>query len=85
MFRSESAQLAMSHMVGAYLEAREIRTPNLLIWSQTRCRCAIAPLTAIAFSDHQRLQQSHLMTLASMAKSLVFKTWTFAGSADHIV
>ena len=25
-------------------EAREIRTPNLLIWSQTRCRCAIAPL-----------------------------------------
>jgi hypothetical protein len=27
-------------------EAREIRTPNLLIWSQTRCRCAIAPLIA---------------------------------------
>ena len=25
-------------------EAREIRTPNLLIWSQTRCRCAIAPV-----------------------------------------
>ena len=25
-------------------EGREIRTPNLLIWSQTRCRCAIAPL-----------------------------------------
>jgi hypothetical protein len=24
-------------------EAREIRAPNLLIWSQTRCRCAIAP------------------------------------------
>ena len=24
-------------------EAREIRTPNLLIWSQTRCHCAIAP------------------------------------------
>ena len=24
-------------------EGREIRTPNLLIWSQTRCRCAIAP------------------------------------------
>ena len=24
-------------------EAREIRTPNLLIWSQTRCRRAIAP------------------------------------------
>ena len=25
-------------------EAREIRTPNLLIWSQTRYRCAIAPM-----------------------------------------
>ena len=24
-------------------EARYIQTPNLLIWSQTRCRCAIAP------------------------------------------
>ena len=24
-------------------EGREIRTPNLLIWSQTRCRCAIPP------------------------------------------
>ena len=24
-------------------EAREIRAPNLLIWSQTRCRCTIAP------------------------------------------
>jgi hypothetical protein len=26
-------------------EAREARTPNLLIWSQTRYCCAIAPLT----------------------------------------
>ena len=25
------------------IEGREIRTPNLLIWSQTRCRCAIPP------------------------------------------
>ena len=38
-------------------EAREIRTPNLLIWSQTRCRCAIAPsdpdlLTALAQQVH---------------------------------
>ena len=24
-------------------EGREIRTPNLLIWSHTRCRCAIPP------------------------------------------
>jgi hypothetical protein len=29
--------------IGLENEAREIRTPNLLIWSQTRCRCAIAP------------------------------------------
>ena len=29
-------------------EGREIRTPNLLIWSQTRCRCAIPPLTPTA-------------------------------------
>ena len=29
---------------GQSFEAREIRTPNLLIWSQTRYRCAIAPL-----------------------------------------
>ena len=26
-------------------EGREIRTPNLLIWSQTRCRCAMPPLS----------------------------------------
>ncbi len=25
-------------------EGREIRTPNLLIWSQTRYRCAIPPI-----------------------------------------
>jgi hypothetical protein len=25
-------------------EDREIRTPNLLIWSQTRYRCAISPV-----------------------------------------
>ena len=25
-------------------EARNIQTPNLLIWSQTRYRCAIAPV-----------------------------------------
>ena len=32
-----------TNQLGEY-EAREIRTPNLLIWSQTRCRCAIAPM-----------------------------------------
>ena len=29
------------------IEAREIQAPNLLIWSQTRCRCAIAPMCKI--------------------------------------
>ena len=29
-------------------EGREIRTPNLLIWSQTRCRCAIPPMSLFA-------------------------------------
>ena len=28
-------------------EGREIRTPNLLIWSQTRYRCAIPPLLSL--------------------------------------
>ena len=27
-------------------EGREIRAPNHLIWSQTRCRCAIPPMAA---------------------------------------
>jgi hypothetical protein len=35
-------------------EAREIRTPNLLIWSQTRCRCAIAPLQIL--TSHSLVQ-----------------------------
>ena len=36
-------------------EGREIRTPNLLIWSQTRCRCAIPPLITVSFLEHARL------------------------------
>jgi hypothetical protein len=28
-------------------DRREIRTPNLLIWSQTRYRCAIQPTTKV--------------------------------------
>ena len=35
-------------------EAREIRTPNLLIWSQTRCRCAIAPMGIIRLESCRR-------------------------------
>jgi hypothetical protein len=35
-------------------EAREIPTPNLLIWSQTRCRCAIAPYECTALGRRCR-------------------------------
>ena len=31
-------------------EASEIRTPNLLIWSRTRYRCAIAPVASVGRS-----------------------------------
>ena len=33
-----------THRRGPQNEDREIRTPNLLIWSQTRYRCAISPV-----------------------------------------
>ena len=33
-------------------EGRELRTPNRLIWSQTRCRCAIAPLGRLQALDN---------------------------------
>ena len=33
-------------------EGREIRTPNLLIWSQTRCRCAIPPSAKMSLLSH---------------------------------
>ncbi len=39
------SRLCQDVLVAKINEAREIRTPNLLIWSQTRCRCAIAPWT----------------------------------------
>ena len=45
-------------------EGREIRTPNLLIWSQTRYRCAIAPM---------RLSSS-VIHAVSGAKTLVLTT-----------
>ena len=37
-----------SHMWTAnHNEDREIRAPNLLIWNQTRCRCAISPMRTL--------------------------------------
>ena len=41
-------------------EGREIRTPNLLIWSQTRCRCAIPPLLHIAASCAGKARKRNL-------------------------
>ena len=46
-------------------EGREIRTPNLLIWSQTRCRCAIPPMPSWRLSSLQSVgaktpKQRHL-------------------------
>ena len=32
-------------------EGREIRTPNLLIWSQTRCHCAMPPCDNLSLWD----------------------------------
>ena len=46
-------------------EARAIRTPNLVIWSHTRCRCAIAPMktwvseTVLKVCLHGRLRLRH--------------------------
>ena len=34
-------------------ERREIRTPNLLIWSQTRCRCAIHPMFVTPITNNE--------------------------------
>jgi hypothetical protein len=43
---NQSKQICVAHLKmppRRKSEAREIRTANLLIWSQTCCRCAIAP------------------------------------------
>ena len=46
------------------VEGREIRTPNLLIWSQTRCRCAIPPRanTCVSMIIHFTRQSGVIMT-----------------------
>ena len=38
-------------------DRREIRTPNLLIWGQTRCRCAIQPMRLLASAEVTALAQ----------------------------
>ena len=39
-----SKTFIMHRESGIKIESREIQSPNLLIWSQTRCRCAIPPV-----------------------------------------
>ena len=46
-------------------EARAIRTPNRLIWSQTRYRCAIAPPQG-RIPKSNRLCSNALMTVVSL-------------------
>ena len=48
-------------------EGREIRTPNLLIWSQTRCRCAIPPMPSHPSAKHSK---------GSQTKTAIFGTQT---------
>ena len=51
-----SARLhAMFLLVNTIHEAREIRAPNLLIWSQTRCHCAIAPVGTMVHQSRTHL------------------------------
>jgi hypothetical protein len=50
-------------------EAREIRTPNLLIWNQTRCRCAIAPYDCTTPGRHRR-EWAKLLTCEPVADLL---------------
>jgi len=43
MLRSHRSEAPRAREESRSSEGREIRTPDLLIWSQTRCRCAIPP------------------------------------------
>ena len=54
-------------------EAREIRTPNLLIWSQTRCRCAIAPREGSGSSLDERSDKEGRRATALIDRPVVRK------------
>ena len=57
-------------------ETREIRTPSLLIWSQTRCHCGIAPWSA--FSFWLRVPNAALPCLR------LHNTFRILGSSGHL-
>ena len=62
------------------LEAREIRTPNLLIWSQTRCRCAIAPWITIWLASARTFSN----TLHKFLNFTYLSAWFASRSGDDI-
>ena len=47
-------------------EGREIRTPNLLIWSQTRCRCAIPPCEPLGRAQEIAMRAAEQQTKFNM-------------------
>ena len=61
-------------------EAREIRTPNLLIWSQTRCRCAIAPWITIWLASARTFSN----TLHKFLNFTYLSAWFASRSGDDI-
>ena len=51
-------------------EGREIRTPNLLIWSQTRCRCAIPPIGCIWPASQEQARHDQDRAFSSRAAAV---------------
>ena len=64
-------------------EASEIRTPNLLIWSQTRCRCAIAPSAHLRFCMCLVWEQCK-DCVAGSEPAQGIEPWTFSCSATGL-
>ena len=66
-------------------EAREIRTPNLLIWSQTRYCCAIAPLAVKCISIIVPGQTLHSIRqeVLNVLGSLTYHIFSHARLAKH--
>ena len=63
-------------------EGREIRTPNLLIWSQTRYRCAIHPMLAMATSAKNPCG-TRLLELKTRFKSYAFGLLVASNDPDQ--
>ena len=55
-------------------EGREIRTPSLLIWSQTRCRCAIPPWRAGSNPSHWTMRSCIVLYRAILYYTMLHDT-----------